>query len=116
MGDWPGNDFQLVTAVILGLLLVVLIVTALQRARVTRKEFAKLRKDVKQLSDDVKALQVAEQRRFIKELRTAKDDEDIQSSGPKSAASANASPSALPDSQIIASKSESQNTPGFLTL
>jgi len=92
MGDWPGNDFQLVTAVILGLLLVVLVVTALQRARVTRKEFAKLRKDVKQLSDDVKVLEVAEQRRFIKELRIAKDDDEIASSGPKSA---NASSSAL---------------------
>jgi hypothetical protein len=95
MGDWPGNDFQLVTEVVLGLLLVVLIVTALQRARVTPKEFASLNKEVKQLSEEVKALQLAEQRRFIRELRTSKEDDEIASSTPKSAASANASPSGL---------------------
>jgi hypothetical protein len=52
-------------------MLVALIATAFQRARVTRKEFARLREDVKRLSEEVKELQAAEQRRFIKELNAA---------------------------------------------
>jgi type III secretory pathway component EscU len=95
MDDWPVNDFQLVTAVIVGLLLIVLIVTAFQRARVTRKEFVRLKKDVKQLSEEVKTLQLAEQRRFIRELRTSKEDDEIPSSVPRTAVSANVSPSGL---------------------
>ena len=71
MSDWPLNDSQLMTAGILGILLVVLIVTAFRKARVTRKEFARLREDVKLLSEEVKELQAAEQRRFIKELNAA---------------------------------------------
>jgi uncharacterized membrane protein (DUF106 family) len=68
MSDWPLNDSQLITAGILGVVLVVLIVTAFRKARVTRKEFARLREDVEQLSEEVKELQAAEQRRFIQEL------------------------------------------------
>jgi len=69
VSDWPLNDSQFVTATILGIMLVVLIATAFRKARVTRKEFARLREDVKQLSEEVKELQAAEQRRFIKELK-----------------------------------------------
>ena len=71
MSDWPLNDSQIVTAVILGIMLVVLIVTAFRKTRVTRKEFARLRDDVKLLSAEVKELQMAEQRRFIQELNAA---------------------------------------------
>jgi hypothetical protein len=71
VSDWPLNDSQFVTATILGIMLVVLIATAFRKARVTRKEFARLREDVKQLSEEVKELQAAEQRRFIKELNAA---------------------------------------------
>ena len=39
MSDWPLNDFQLVTAAILGVMVVVLIVTAFRKAGVTRREF-----------------------------------------------------------------------------
>jgi hypothetical protein len=71
MTDWPLNDSQLLTAGILGVMLVVLIVTAFRKATVTRKEFARLREDIKQLSEEVKELQAAEQRRFIRELNAA---------------------------------------------
>ena len=71
MSDWPLNDSQLVTAGILGVMFVVLIVTAFRKASVTRKEFARLREDIKQLSEEVKELQAAEQRRFIKELNAS---------------------------------------------
>ena len=54
MTDWPLNDSQLLTAGILGVMLVVLIVTAFRKATVTRKEFARLREDIKQLSEEVK--------------------------------------------------------------
>jgi uncharacterized membrane protein (DUF106 family) len=68
VSDWPLNDSQIVTATILGIMLVVLIVTAFRKARVPRKEFARLQDDVKLLSEEVKELQAAEQRRFIQEL------------------------------------------------
>ena len=71
MSDWPLNDSQIVTATILGIMLVVLIVTALRKASVTRKEFARLREDVKRLSQEVKELQVSEDRRLIKELNAS---------------------------------------------
>jgi len=71
VSDWPLNDSQLVTAAILGVMLVVLIVTAFRKASVTRKEFALLREDVQRLSEEVKELQAAEQRRFIKELNAS---------------------------------------------
>jgi hypothetical protein len=71
VSDWPLNDSQIVTATILGIMLVVLIVTAFRKSSVTRKEFALLREDVKRLSEEVKELQAAEQRRFIKELNAA---------------------------------------------
>ena len=71
MNDWPLNDSQVVTAAILGVMLIVLIVTAFRKASVTRKEFALLREDVKRLSEEVKELQAAEQRRFIKELNVS---------------------------------------------
>jgi uncharacterized membrane protein (DUF106 family) len=71
VSDWPLGDSQFVTATILGIMLVVLIATAFRKVRVTRKEFARLREDVKQLSEGMKELQAAEQRRFIKELNAA---------------------------------------------
>ncbi len=72
MTDWPLNDSQLVTAVILGIMLIVLIVTAFRKPRVARKEFARLQEDVKRLSEDVKELRPAEDGRFINELNASK--------------------------------------------
>ena len=44
------------------------IVTALTKVR--RAEFARLQDEIKELSEQVKALEVAEQRRFLKELKS----------------------------------------------
>jgi len=44
------------------------IVTALNR--VPRAEFARLQNELKQLSEQVRALEVAEQRRFVRELNS----------------------------------------------
>jgi hypothetical protein len=95
MSDWPLNDSQLATAAILALMLIVLIVTAFRKTRVTRKEFARLQREVKRLSDDVKELQGAEQRRFLKELKGSKADDTPPSAAPESSVSASPSPSAL---------------------
>jgi peptidoglycan hydrolase CwlO-like protein len=92
MSDWPLNDSQLATAVFLGLMLIVLTVTVFRKARVSRKEFARLQKDVKRLSDDVKELQVAEQRRFLKELKASKADDTPPSTASQSSVSASLSP------------------------
>jgi hypothetical protein len=73
MYNWPLNDAQLVPLVLscLAVIAVGSIVSALTRVR--RTEFARLQKEVKQLSEEIKALQVAEQRRLLMELnRTAK--------------------------------------------
>ena len=59
-GSLAANRSQLLTAAILGLMLVVLIALPFEKARVTRREFTRLQNDVKQLSEDVKGLQVAE--------------------------------------------------------
>jgi hypothetical protein len=72
LSDWPLNDSQLVTAVILGIMLIVLIVTAFRKPRVTRKEFARLQENVKRLSEDVKELRLPEDGCFIKELDASK--------------------------------------------
>jgi len=95
MSDWPLNDTQLVIAAILGLMLIVLIVTAFQKTGVTRKEFARLQKDVKRLSDDVKELRLSEETRFLKELKASKADDKPPSVAPDSSPSATQPPSAL---------------------
>jgi hypothetical protein len=84
MSEWPMNDSQLLSAGILGIMLVVLIVTAFRKASVTRKECARLREDIKQLSEEVKELQAAEQRRFIKELNASENSTKSRSRRPNS--------------------------------
>ena len=95
MSDWPLNDPQLATAAILGLMLIVLIVTAFRKTGITPKEFARLQKDVKRLSDDVKELRLSEERRFLKELRASKADDKSPSAAPDSSASASQPPATL---------------------
>ena len=58
-----------VTLAILGIL-------AHGKATVHLAEFARLREDMKQLSEDVKQLLHIEQRRFLKELNSSKKEED----------------------------------------
>ena len=68
MYDWPLNDAHLVLLV---LVCVALITSVIVLTRVRRAEFARLQNEVKQLSVSVKALEAAEQRRFIVELKSS---------------------------------------------
>jgi hypothetical protein len=76
--DWPLNDSQLAlaAAVGLGVVVITLIVMALRTASISRAEFARLQRDIKQLSEEVKALLAAEQRRFLKELKVSEREGD----------------------------------------
>jgi hypothetical protein len=82
--DWPLNDSQLVVAVVLGLMLIVLVVTMLRKARVAGRPFARLQADVERLSEEVKQLQADEQRRFIKELNAPKTTTKSSTASPES--------------------------------
>jgi hypothetical protein len=82
--DWPLNDSQLVVAVVLGLMLIVLVVTMLRKARVADREFARLQADVERLSEEVKQLRAAEQRRFMKELNAPKTTTKSSTASPES--------------------------------
>ncbi len=85
MDDWGLGDSQFVLASVLcfvGGLILLGIVIAIRRTLVSRREFGRLQADVRRLSEDVKGLLAAEQRRFIKELNTAKK----QEGGPSMAA------------------------------
>jgi hypothetical protein len=96
LSSWPVNDSQLATAVLFGLMPIVLIVAAFRKAWVNRKEFARLQNDVKRLSDDVNELHAAEQRRFLKELKVSRKRTKISPSiAPESSVSASPSPSSL---------------------
>jgi hypothetical protein len=70
MYDWLLNNahFVLLALSCAAVISVGLIVTALTKVR--RAEFARLQDEVKELSELVKALEVAEQRRFLKELKS----------------------------------------------
>jgi len=73
---WPLNVSPLAIAIGLGVFIVVLMWTALRRITVRRTEFLRLQQDLKQLSEDVKWLMAAEQRRFLKELKAPRKDSD----------------------------------------
>jgi uncharacterized membrane protein (DUF106 family) len=69
MYDWLLNNALFVLLVLCAAVIIIgLIVTALTKVR--RAEFARLQDEVKDLSELVKALEVAEQRRFLKELNS----------------------------------------------
>jgi hypothetical protein len=70
MYDWLPNNAHFVLLVLscAAVITIGLIVTALTKVR--RAEFARLQDEVKELSELVKALEVAEQRRFLKELKS----------------------------------------------
>ena len=96
MNNWPVSDSELATAVLFGFMLIIFIAAAFRKARVTRKEFTGLQNDIKRLSDHVKELQAAEQRRFLKELKVSRKRKKISPSiAPESSASSNLSPSSL---------------------
>ena len=69
MHDWLLNNALFVLLVLCAAVITIgLIVTAL--TKVHRAEFARLQNEIKGLSEQVKALEVAEQRRFLKELKS----------------------------------------------
>jgi len=73
--DWLPSDWQLDVVVgCLSLVIAVRILGALRRLFVTRAEFARLQRRFETLSDDVKGLLRAEERRFITELKAPKKD------------------------------------------
>jgi hypothetical protein len=73
---WPLNDAHLVLFVLSCLPVTTIgsLVSALTRVR--RAEFARLQNEVKQLSVKVKALEVAEQRHFLVELKSKTEGKD----------------------------------------
>ena len=69
MYDWLLHNALFVLLVLCAAVITIgLIVTALTKVR--RAEFARLQDEIKELSEQVKALEVAEQRRFLKELKS----------------------------------------------
>jgi hypothetical protein len=75
--DLLPSDWQLEVVVGgLSLVVAVLILGALRKLFVTRTEFARLLRKFENLSDDVKGLLRAEERRFITELKAPKKDAD----------------------------------------
>jgi hypothetical protein len=54
MKYWPLSDIQVLIAAILGLTLVLLVTLSSEKAKVTRREFARLQEEFKRLSEDVK--------------------------------------------------------------
>jgi sensor domain CHASE-containing protein len=67
MLEWALSDAHSVLLILICVALIV-VVTALNRAR--RAEIRRLQKEVKQLSQIVRELETAEQRRFILEIRS----------------------------------------------
>ena len=59
MKYWPLSDIQVLIAAILSLTLVLLVTLSSEKAKVTRREFARLQEEFKRLSEDVKTLRVA---------------------------------------------------------
>jgi hypothetical protein len=77
ISDWLPGDWQLEVAVgFLSLLIAVLVLGALRKIFVTRAEFASLQRKFEKLSDDVKGLLRAEERRFMTELKAPKKEGD----------------------------------------
>ena len=68
MYDWLLDNAHFVFLVCCTVITIGLIGTGLTQIR--RAEFARLQGELKKLSEQVKALEVAEQRRFLKELKS----------------------------------------------
>ena len=70
MYDWllDNAPFVLLVLCCTAVITIGLIGTALTQIR--RAEFARLQDEIKELSEQVKVLEVAEQRRFLKELKS----------------------------------------------
>ena len=73
MQDWLVTDAQLALPITIALCVVVALVIWIlfRKFTVSRAEFVRLKQDFEHLSEDVKGLTAAEQRRFLKELKEA---------------------------------------------
>ena len=78
MGDWQLTlgDYLIIAIVALAFIATFIAFATLLQVRVYRVECARLREEVKRLSDDVMHLVNAEQRRFLKELKSPQKEED----------------------------------------
>ena len=77
LSDWLPSDWQLaLTTVCLSLIIIAFVIVALRRTFVTQAEFARLQRKFEQVSEDVKRLLRAEERRFMNELKAPKKDGD----------------------------------------
>ena len=75
------HDAQLALSIVIALGVVAMLVVwiVFRKFTVSRAEFARLKQDLERLSEDVKGLTAAEQRRFLKELKEPprKDSDDL---------------------------------------
>ena len=71
MHDWLVTDAQLALsiAIALGVVAVLVVWIVFRKFTVSRAEFVRLKQDLEHLSEDVRGLTAAEQRRFLKELK-----------------------------------------------
>jgi hypothetical protein len=71
--DWLATDAQLALSIPVALAVVVALVVwiVFGKFTVSRAEFVRLKQDFEHLSEDVRGLTAAEQRRFLKELKEA---------------------------------------------
>jgi hypothetical protein len=76
MNDWLLNNAHFVLLVLSCVAVVAIALSVTTISKVRRTEFARLQNDVKELSEQVKALEVAEQRRFLKELKSHSEGSD----------------------------------------
>jgi uncharacterized membrane protein (DUF106 family) len=77
LNDWPLDDPQFMLAIAACLVAITFaLLIALLKTRVRRAEFARLQRDVEEMSEQVKELQAAEQLRFLKEIKASKKDDD----------------------------------------
>jgi hypothetical protein len=68
--DWLVTDAQLALSIVIALGVVAVLVVWIVFRKFT-VDFARLKQDLEHLSEDVKGLTAAEQRRFLKELKEA---------------------------------------------
>jgi hypothetical protein len=95
----PLNDAYLVLSVLLCLAVITIASIVVAPIRVSRAKFAQMQNEVKRLADEIKALQAAEQRRFLVELKSnGESKEPLAMSATKASTVSESRP---PDLQVI---------------
>jgi competence protein ComGC len=70
MHNWTLIDVLFVLLIVLCLAVIAICSIVVVATKASRAKFVQLRNEVRQLSKEIKALQVAEQRRFLVELKS----------------------------------------------